>query len=209
MNAVVQLNDAPPARAPSGGLAQRLTDIHNLYLARFEDAKWLHTQSWTGGGIYDRQWIAGLSWGLHGPDPVAVDNVRRQVVAKLDEFPSTKTLADMRRALTEALEAPPHPKQAEILIVLMVDAFPNAKPGNGQVYVETLIAKAVATGHSPAIVAGAADAIITTNTFLPVPAEFLKACDDKARALRCGILAIDHAEQRRRTLQDALTGVVQ
>lgn len=76
--------------------------------------------------------------------------------------------------------------KAVLIIGLMIDAFPNARPHEPQAFIESLVHQMEAIGFSPFVVAKACNEIVRKAKFLPAVSEVLEACwEEKRTAGNC------------------------
>lgn len=90
--------------------------------------------------------------------------------------------------------------QVRVIIGLMVDAFPNARPHSPEAYVETLVHELSHQGVATAAIAKGCNAITLTCKFLPAAAEVL----DKVK-VNAGLLAHIRISLRRYSKWSATT----
>ncbi|MFZ5751275.1 MAG: hypothetical protein ACOY5U_09430 [Pseudomonadota bacterium] len=134
------------------------------------------------------------------------DEAHRDATEALAKLPPKARLDEIIEALDALRAAKPDRPQALALISTMVDGFPNARPHNPEVYVETLLHEVMSAGYPSAVVARATRLIAREQKFLPTAAELLEVCE-KAAFSRAGydsyVLARDRVVELTGLLEEA------
>lgn len=121
----------------------------------------------------------------------------------LSRVPPIDDISNITSALNGGTLAEPDSKKTRVLVGLMVDAFPNARPHDPVTYTETLVSELLSSGYSgkeqrtlepypPMLVAMACSETIRTATFLPTIHEVL----EKAESARKQIADRSYLTQR-------------
>jgi hypothetical protein len=100
----------------------------------------------------------------------------RDLEAAEAALPSAQALEKAHAVVEGVLQTPVDPRRTRVMIGLMVDGFPNARPHNPEAYLETLVHEVVETGTRPHVVAVACRTVTRTAKWLPTPSEFLEVC---------------------------------
>ena len=130
---------------------------------------------------------------------------REWIEARLAALPEVGRLEELDAQIAPGL-VPCDTDQARVLVALMVDAFPNARPHAPESYLETMVYEAGSAQFGAAAVAAATREIVTTATFLPTVAELLKVAADKQFTLTFAVGKVREARDLRLRLEPALAG---
>lgn len=114
------------------------------------------------------------------PDQPATEEDREQelrYLAAADRCqPDRLALIAHRDKAAEARSAKYNPAQTRIIVGLMVNSFPNARPHSPESYLEAVIDQLEAAGLSPTAAAQGCEAVKVSSHFLPSIAEVVEAC---------------------------------
>ena len=130
-------------------------------------------------------------------------SARERLARDLRMVPTVETLEGISSRLGALLEEAPDRAQVRLLVGLLIDAFPNARPHSPEAFFETLALQIELDGHAPTIVAGASQELLRTKTFLPSIAEVLEACDRERQRQLANVSALVRAAAGRRALDQA------
>lgn len=113
-------------------------------------------------------------------DDVWAEQRRGWIKGDLAIIPSLDTLRPLLDFAEQAFNQPADRAQNRLLIGLMVDAYPNARPHSPETYFEALAHEIGESGYAPVVVACALRGIVREKTFAPSIAEVLGACEMEA-----------------------------
>ena len=175
---------AKPTRQQT--VARSLKAIHDTHLsiwtdyadmlAAFEDARRL--DQWQGGF---------LQLPIHRHFQPENEAQRESAITYLSEHTGRQPDLRQAEALLDRVEAACEQGFAEaqvrVIIGLMVDAFPNARPHSPEAYVETLVHELSHQGVATAAIAKGCNAVTLTSKFLPAASEVLEKVKTSAGVL--------------------------
>ncbi len=175
MNSITPVRNTPtPAERKSLSAGQ--TAAHRLQVVQRTLRKF-HDQVATLDREYPRWRIELYSRPAWRPHTVGErDRSVERWQAVLDALPPMERLESVYRDYVKALTDPPAPDMARIVVGLMIDAFPNARPHQPETYFETLLHELGNSTYSPQFVAVGCAELVRSNTFLPTVAEVLSSC---------------------------------
>lgn len=128
---------------------------------------------------------------------------RDKAAATLGELPAPHELQEALHALAELEASQPDRRKTELLVAVMVDGYPNARPHSPEAYVESLVHEAAVERFPAGVVAQACRELARTKPFPPSVAEFLEACRT-AEAIRGSRSMLERAMATRAAFEDAL-----
>lgn len=194
-----------PARvvkSPAQTVAQQMRSIRELQTPLKAGSEWRTTHP---------NWVAAAYRSFSGqiqPDWVIGAEARKRYLDALD-----KTLADLppyeemvaaHQTVAEAVSAPYDAGKTRIIVAMMIDGYPNARPHNPTVFMEGLIGELSAEGFAPAIVAAGCNEATRTMAFLPAISEVTALCRAAHFAAEGQVIALARARQ---TADDALDSI--
>lgn len=115
---------------------------------------------------------------------------------RLATLPPLMDLMRVKHALDNVERSPTDADKTMVVVGLMVDAFPTARPHDPETYQEALLLELRVAGYGPEIVAKACNEIVRTKVFLPTISELLTLCQETR----------GRAESSRRMLESLLAG---
>ncbi|ASE39122.1 hypothetical protein [Brevundimonas vesicularis] len=158
-------------------VARSLKAIHDTHLsiwtdyadmlATFEDAR--RDDHWQGGFLQ-----LPIHRHFQPENEVQRENAIRYLSEHVERQPDLTKAGAILDRVEAAFEQGFHEAQVRVIIGLMVDAFPNARPHSPEAYVETLIHELSHQGATTAAIAKGCNAITLTAKFLPAASEVLE-----------------------------------
>lgn len=131
------------------------------------------------------------------------DARRAQARSDLATLPSREVLQPLHEFAAMTFEAPPNRAQTRLLVGLMLDSYPNARPHAPETYFEALAHELDASGYAPVAIACALREIVRKKAFVPAIAEVLEACEAEASKLRFHANALANGLKARMWLEEA------
>ncbi len=191
-----------PARA--GFVSKTLARVETNLLSTVKLAQQVHSERW---------WLASAEL-IREVGQITAErlegrpNFREWVEGRLTALPEVRRLEELDAQIAPGL-VPCDTDQARVLVALMVDAFPNARPHAPESYLETMTYEVGAAQLGAAAVAAATREIVTTATFLPTVAELLKVAADKQFTLTFVVGKVREARDLRLRLESTLAAAAQ
>lgn len=126
--------------------------------------------------------------------------------AVLDVLPSKAAFQDMKARVAPALATFDF-NSTRLIVALMVDGFPNGRPHEPVVYVESLIQELKVSGFSPAVAAKACNDVLRGMRFLPAVAELVGLASSAREDVERFFRTIDRGLASRADHEQALAAV--
>lgn len=169
---------APASRAKA--LADGMRTVHVSLVRPF--LNWRALREGAGSGLVDACYRELPKFrALTIPDRATLDRTRGRIQADM-AGPLCADAAKRMGELADAIEAQPFDlAKVRMIVALMVDSFPNARPHSPETYIEALVQQIEADEYSSAVVANACDAVVRKSTFLPSVSEVLEKCEAAER----------------------------
>jgi hypothetical protein len=131
------------------------------------------------------------------------DHVVAEIRASIEATPPRGRLFELAGTLGQAAGGAFDRDKARMVVALMADSFPNARPHIPEAYFEILVHELSVSGFSPHVIAEAAARVVRTAKFLPAVAEVLERCagvkeeaEGAARRLSGAVEAINRWERQ-------------
>lgn len=105
--------------------------------------------------------------------------------------PTLAVLAPLREAAHKASAAKYAPAPTRLIIGLMINAYPNARPHSPESYQESVVDQVMATGFGPVPIAKACNGLVRTSNFVPSPSEVVAAAESAQEGLLSFTRAVD------------------
>lgn len=139
---------------------------------------------------------AFLAPDLRTPDQPKTEDQRqselRVLSAAIDRQPKRSELATLREGAHAAWSAKYAAAPTRLVVGLMINAYPNARPHSPESYQEAVVDQVAATGLGPAPIAKACNSLVRTSAFVPSPAEVVAAVLEAQSSLRSFVYAVDN-----------------
>ena len=179
MTNLTPTTNTPAARTPvqrAAMVRQGLAQVYDTLLAVFDDFD-------TFGALYPdwRKYIYHPEIPTNPDSWPRRDRLIERAREELAALPPNADLDALAMRVSDLATAGPDRQRASLIVGLMIDAFPNARPHSPETYQETLVWELGAGGYPVAAVARACREIVKTKPFLPAIAEVLEEAE-KANA---------------------------
>jgi hypothetical protein len=124
----------------------------------------------------------------------------------LEAVPTSGLLSRVGGIFATAVEMHIDAVQSRLLLGLMIDGFPNARPHDPATYLETAVHEVTVRRYSPSAVAAARQDIMASCKFLPTVSEVLSVCEEAQKSLETYRKLLEQAVDTRHQIEDAITG---
>lgn len=105
--------------------------------------------------------------------------------------PTLAVLGPLRDAAHKASTAKYAPAPTRLVVGLMINAYPNARPHSPESYQEAVVDQVMATGFGPVPIAKACNGLVRTSNFVPSPSEVVAAAESAQEGLLSFTRAVD------------------